>query len=85
MLVDVILASLGWMMVIWTSVVIALLAGALGVSSNTEAAMLMSAVASKFVGLVQPDERLIALANCELTATINFVSAGLTRQVGSLG
>jgi hypothetical protein len=32
---DVILAPLGWMTVIWTSVVIALLAEALGVSSNT--------------------------------------------------
>ncbi len=85
MLVDVILAPLGWMTVIWTSVVIASLARALGVSSDTEAIVWMSAVASKFVGFVQPDERLIALANCELTATVNFVSAGLTYQVGGLG
>ena len=72
---DVILAPLGWMTVIWTSVAIALLAGALRVSSNTEAVASMRAGASKFVGLVQPDVRLRALANCELTATANFVSA----------
>jgi hypothetical protein len=84
-LVDFILALLGWMTVIWTSVVIALLARALGGSSNTEAVVSMSAVASKFVGLVQPDEKLIALANCELTTTVNFVFAGLTHQVGGLG
>ncbi len=85
MLVDVILAPLGWMTVILTSVVIALLAGAWGVSSDMEAAELMSAVASIFEGLVQPDDILIALANCELTSTFNFVSAGSTCQVGGLG
>ncbi len=85
MLVDVILAPLGWMTVILTSVVIALLAEAWGVSSNTEAAVSMSAVASKFLGLVQPDERLIALANFELTSTFNFVSACSTCQMGGLG
>jgi hypothetical protein len=66
-------------------VVSALLAGALGVNSNTEAAVSMRAVAPKFVGLVQPDVRLIVLAYCELTATANFVSAGATRQIGGLG
>ncbi len=85
MLVDVILALLGWMTVILTSVVIVLLAGAWRVSSDMEAAVSMSAVASKFLGLVQLDERLIALANVELTSTFNFVSTGLTRQVGGLG
>ena len=84
MLFDVILAPLGWMMVILTSVVIALLASAWGVSRNTVAAMSMSAVASRFEGLVQPDEIYIALANCELTSTFNFVSAGSTCQVGGL-
>ena len=84
-LVDVILAPLGWMMVILTSVVIALLVGAWRVSRDTEAAVLMSAVASIFVGLVQPDERLIELVNFELTSTFNFVLAGSTRQVGGLG
>ncbi len=83
-LVDVILAPLGWMRVILASVVIAILAGAWGVSINMEAALSMSAVASNFVGLVQPDERLIALVNFKLTSTFNFVSAGLTRQVGGL-
>ena len=85
MLVDFILALLGWMTVIWTSVVIASLARALGVSSDTEAIVWMSAVASKFVGFVQPDERLIELVNFELTSTFNFVLAGSTRQVGGLG
>ena len=61
------------MTVILTLVVIALLAGAWGVSSNTEAAVSMSAVASRFEGLVQPDEMLIALANCELTSTFNWL------------
>ena len=50
--VGVILAPLGWRTVIWTLVVIALLAGALVVSSNTEAEVSMRAVAFKFVGLV---------------------------------
>ena len=54
-------------------------------SSDTEAAVSMSAVASKFLGLVQPDERLIALANFELTSTFNFVSACSTCQMGGLG
>ncbi len=85
MLVDVILAPLGWMMDILTSVVTALLAGAWGVNSDTEAAVSMSAVVSRFEGLVQPDEILIALANCELTSTFNFISAGSTCQVGGLG
>ena len=85
MLVDVILAPLGWMTVILTSVVIALLAGAWGVSSDTEAAVLMSVVVSRFEGLEQSDEILIVLANCEFTSTFNFVSAGLTCQVGGLG
>ena len=83
MLVDVILAPLGWMRVILTSVVIA--SGAWGVSSNTEAAVSMSAVASRFEGLVQPDEMLIALANCELTSAFNLISAGSICQVGGLG
>jgi hypothetical protein len=73
------------MTVILTSVVIALLAGIWGVSSNTEAAMSMSAAVSRFEGLVQPDEMLIALANCELTSTFKFVSAGLICHVGGLG
>ena len=85
MLVDVILAPLGWMTVILTSVVIALLAGAWGVSSDTEAAVSMSVVVSRFEGLEQSDEILIVLANCEFTSTFNFVSAGLTCQVGGLG
>ena len=50
-----------------------------------EAAVLMSAVASRFEGLEQSDEILIALANCEFTSTFNFVSAGSTCQVGGLG
>ncbi len=62
-----------------------LLAGDLVVSSDTEAAVSMRAVVSKFVGFVQPDVRLIALANCDLTATANFASAGVTHQVGGLG
>ncbi len=85
MLVNVILAPLGWMTVILTSVVIALLAGIWGVSSNTEAAMSMSAAVSRFEGLVQPDEMLIALANCELTSAFNLISAGSICQVGGLG
>jgi hypothetical protein len=64
--------------------VIALLAGALVVSSDTEAAVWMRAVASKLVGLVQSGVRLIALANCKLTTTANFVPAGATRQLGGL-
>jgi hypothetical protein len=82
--VEVILASLGWRTVIWTLVVIALLAGALVVSSKTEATVSMRAVASKLVGLVQLDVRLIELTSCELTTTANFDSAGMTCQVGGL-
>ena len=84
-MVDVILAPPTWMTVILTSMVIGLLARAWGVSSNTEAVVSMSAVVSRCEGLVQPDEILIALVNCELTSTFNFVSAGSTCQVGDLG
>ena len=72
MWVEVFLAPLGWRTVIRTSVVIALLAGALVVSSKTKDAVSMRAVAANLVGLVQPDVRLIALANYELTTTANF-------------
>jgi hypothetical protein len=53
--VDVILAPLGWRTVICTLVFVVLVAGAFLVSSVTEAALLMKAVDSKSVGLVQPD------------------------------
>ena len=53
--VDVILAPLGWRTVICTLVFVVLLAGAFLMSSMTEAAVLMKAVDSKAVGLVQPD------------------------------
>ncbi len=53
--VDVILALLGWRMVICMLMFVVLLAGAFLVSSVTEAAVLMKAVDSKSVGLVQPD------------------------------
>ena len=52
---DVILAPLGWRTVICTLVFVVLVAGAFLVSSVTEAALLMKAVDSKSVGLVQPD------------------------------
>ncbi len=51
-MVDVILAPLGWMTVILTSVMIALLARPWGVSSDTEAAVSMSVVVSKLGGLL---------------------------------
>ena len=53
--VDVILVPLGWRTVICTLVFVVPLAGAFLLSSMTEAAVLMRAVDSKLVGLVQPD------------------------------
>ena len=53
--VDVILASLGWRTVICTLVIIVLLVGASLVSSVTEAVVLVKAMDSKSVGLVQLD------------------------------
>ena len=52
---DVIFALLGWRTVICTLLFVLLEAGAVGVSSVTEAAVLMNAVDFKSGGLAQPE------------------------------
>ncbi len=78
--VDVILSPLGCRIVIWTSVVVKLLAGALVVSSEMEAAVLIKGVVSSCVGLAQPDSRLIELANFWLTTATEMVFTGMHYQ-----
>ena len=83
---DVILAPLGWRTVICTLLSVVLRAGALGVSSVTEAAVSMNAVESKSVGLAQPEWYLIEFANIVLLTTSVLVdSAGAPCQVGGVG
>jgi hypothetical protein len=63
-----------------------LLAGAVVVSSVTEAAVLMNAVEDKSVGLAQPEWYLIEFANIvSLTTSVLTNSAGAPRQVGGAG
>ncbi len=77
------LAPLGWRMVICTLLSVVIQAGALGVSSVTEAAVSMNAVASKSVGLAQPEWYLIEFANIvSLTTSVLIDSAGAPCQVG---
>ena len=84
--VDVILAPLGWRTVICTLLSAVLRAGALGVSSVTEAAVSMNAVESKSVGLAQPEWYLIEFANIVLLTTSVLVdSTGASCQVGGVG
>ncbi len=69
MWVDVILAPLGWRTVICTLLFGVLLAGAVVVSSVTEAAVSMNAIEDKSVGLAQPEWYLIEFANIVLLTT----------------
>ena len=72
--------------VICTLLSVVLRAGALGVSSVTEAAVSMNAVDSKSVGLAQPESYLIEFANIvSLTTSVLIDSAGAPRQVGGVG
>ena len=83
---DVILAPLGWRTVICTLLSVVLRAGALGVSSVTEAAVSMNAVDSKSVGLAQPESYLIEFANIVPLTTSELIdSAGAPCQVGGVG
>ncbi len=61
--VDVILAPLGCRTVICTLLFVVLRAGAVGVSSVTEAAVSMSAVDVKSGGLAQPEWYVIEFVN----------------------
>jgi hypothetical protein len=63
-----------------------LLAGAVVVSSVTEAAVSMNAVEDKSVGLAQPEWYLIEFANIvSLTTSVLINSAGVPCQVGGVG
>ena len=84
--VDVILVPLGWRTVICTLLFGVLLAGAVGVSSVTEAAVSMNAVEDKLGGLAQPEWYLIEFANIMLlTTSVLIDSAGVPCQVGGVG
>ena len=60
--VDIIFAPLGWRMVICTLLFVLLPAGAVGVSSVTEAAVSMNAVEFRSGGLSQPEWYVIEFA-----------------------
>ncbi len=84
--VDIILAPLGWRMVICILLFVVLPAGALGVSSVTEAAVSMNTVEDKSVGLAQPEWYLIEFANIVLlTTSVLINSAGAPCQTGGVG
>ncbi len=83
---DVIFAPLGCRTVICTLLFIVLRAGAVGVSSVTEAAVLMNAVDVKSEGLAQPGWCVIEFANIGLvTKSILLHSAGAPCQAGGVG
>ena len=84
--VDIIFAPLGCRTVICTLLFVVLRAGAVGVSSVTEAVVLMNAVDIKLGGLAQPEWFVIEFANIVLVTTsvlLNF--AGAPCQVGGVG
>jgi len=84
--VDVILVPLGWRTAICTLLFGVLLAGAVVVSSVTEAAVSMNAVEDKSGGLAQPEWYLIEFANImSLTTSVLINSAGVPCQVGGVG
>ena len=83
---DVIFAPLGCRTVICTLLFIVLRAGAVGVSSVTEAAVSMNAVDVKLGGLAQPGWFVIEFANIVLvTTSVLLNSAGAPCQVGGVG
>ena len=83
---DVIFAPLGCRTVICTLLFIVLRAGAVGVSSMTEAAVLMNAVDVKTGGLAQPGWFVIEFANIVLvTTSVLLNSAGAPCQAGGVG
>ena len=82
----VILALLGCRMVICTLLFVMLEAGVVGVSSVTEAAVLMNAVDFKLGGLAQPEWNVIEFANIVLvTTSVLLDSDGAPCQVGGVG
>jgi hypothetical protein len=84
--VDVIFALLGCRKVICTLLFVLLEAGAVGVSSVTEAAVSMNAVDFKSGGLAQPEWYVIEFANIVLvTTSVLLDSAGVPCQVGGVG
>ena len=84
--VDIIFAPLGWRMVICTLLFVLLPAGAVGVSSVTEAAVLMNAVEFRSGGLSQPEWYIIEFASIVLvTTSVLLDSAGAPCQVGGVG
>ena len=83
---DVIFAPLGCRTVICTLLFVLLQAGAVGVSSVTEAAVSMNAVDLKSGGLAQPEWYVIEFANIVLvTTSVLLNSAGAPCQVGGVG
>ena len=82
---DVIFAPLGCRTVICTLSFVLLEAGAVGVSSVTEAAVSMNAVDFKSGGLTQPEWYVIEFANFLVTTSVLLDSAGAPCQVGGVG
>ncbi len=83
---DVIFAPLGCRTVICTLLFVLLQAGAVGVSSVTEAAVLMNAIDLRSGGLAQPEWYVIEFANIVLvTTSVLLYSAGAPCQVGGVG
>ena len=77
---------LGCRTVICTLLFVVLRAGAVGVSSVTEAAVSMNAVDLKSGGLAQPEWYVIEFANIVLvTTSVLLDSAGAPCQVGGVG
>ena len=86
MCVDVILVPLGCRTVICTLLFVFFPAGAVGVSSVTEAAVSMNAVELRSGGLSQPEWYVIEFANIVLvTTSVLLDSAGAPCQVGGVG
>ena len=83
---DIIMAPLGWRTVICTFLFVVLRAGAVRVSSMTEAAVSMNTVDVKLGGLAQPEWFVIEFANIVLvTTSVLLISAGAPCQVGGVG
>ena len=83
---DVIFVPLGCRTVICTLLFVLLQAGAVGVSSVTEAAVSMNAVDLKSGGLAQPEWYVTEFANILLvTTSVLLDSAGAPCQVGGVG
>ena len=83
---DIILAPLGWRTVICTFLFVVLQAGAVRVSSMTEAVVSMNAVDIKLGGLAQTEWFVIEFANIVLvTTSVLLISTGAPCQVGGVG